>query len=215
MEDTDQRKEAKKIISVPFSLVAIVPAAGRSDRMGRPKLILPVRGIPLIARVVAALRDGGASRVVVVAPSKHEPGAMALIESAEREGAEVVVPDRPTLDMRASVELGLNRLGEGLEPTALLLTPGDIPGLTPEAVARVIEASIDSPGRIIVPRHEGRRGHPLLLPWPLAREIPLLPPGVGVNALLAEHGDEIEYVRIDDPELLDDVDTPDDYRRWS
>jgi molybdenum cofactor cytidylyltransferase len=196
-------------------IAAIVPAAGQSRRMGQPKLILPIRGMPLISRVVAALRDGGAGRVVVVAPSRFEEGAIALIEAAEAQGAEIVVPDQPTLDMRASVELALARLAEGLELTSLLLTPGDIPGLSRQAVARVIEASIGSPGRIIVPLHEGRRGHPLLLPWPLAREIPRLPAGVGVNALLAEYGALIDHVAINEPGCLDDIDTPDDYRRWS
>jgi molybdenum cofactor cytidylyltransferase len=195
-------------------IAAIVPAAGLSERMGRPKLILPVRGRPLIARVVAALVDGGVARVIVVAPPRFEPGADTLIEAAEAEGAEVVVPDRPTADMRASIELGLYRLSDGPRPVALLMTPGDIPGLSGVAVARVIEAWSGSPGRIIVPRHSGRRGHPLLLPWSLAEEIPSLPPGVGVNALLAEHGEVIRYLAIDDPDLYDDLDTPEDYGRW-
>jgi molybdenum cofactor cytidylyltransferase len=195
-------------------IAAIVPAAGRSGRMGRPKLILPIRGRPLIARVVAALVDAGVARVVVVAPPRSEPGADALIEAAEAEGAEVVIPDRPTLDMRASVELGIARLSDGPRPAALALTPGDIPGLSGGVVARVIEAWSASPERIIVPRHSGRRGHPLLLPWSLVEEIPSLPPGVGVNALLAEHSVMIQYLAIDDPDLYDDLDTPDDYRRW-
>ena len=196
-------------------IAAIVPAAGRSGRMGRPKLILPVGGIPLIARVVAALRDGGADRIIVVAPPTLEPGADALREAAEAQGAEVVVPDRPTFDMRASVELGLSHLFDGPKPSALLLTPGDLPGLGRDAVARVIGASIGSPGRIVAPRCLGKRGHPLLLPWPLALEIPRLPPGVGVNALLSDHADAIDFVTIDDADLLDDLDTSDDYRRWS
>ena len=196
-------------------IAAIVPAAGRSSRMGEPKLILPIDGTPLIARVVAALRDGGAGRIVVVSPPIDEPGANALRGAAEAQGAEVVVPDRPTLDMRASVELGLARLKVGIKPAALLLTPGDLPGLAAHAVARVIAASLESPGRIVVPRHDGRRGHPLLLPWTLASEISDLPTGVGVNALLAKYSNLIQAVEIDDPNLLDDVDTPEDYRRWS
>jgi molybdenum cofactor cytidylyltransferase len=195
-------------------IAAIVPAAGSSLRMGRPKLILPVGGIPLIARVVLALRDGGADRIIVVVPPRSEPGAIELIEAAEAGGAEVVVPDRPTLDMRASVELGLIRLSEGPKPTALLLTPGDLPGLGHDAVARVIAVSIAAPGRIVVPRCQGKRGHPLLLPWSLAKTIPSLPPGVGVNGLLADRADAVDYLTIDHPTLLDDIDTPDDYRRW-
>jgi molybdenum cofactor cytidylyltransferase len=196
-------------------IAAIVPAAGQSRRMGRPKLILPVRGIPLIARVVAAIRDGGADRVIVVAPPETEPGAVELREAAEAEGAEVVVPDRPTLDMRASVELGLGRLAKGPKPTALLLTPGDIPGLGRDVVAGVIAAWRESPDRIVVPWHEGRRGHPLLLPWRLARQIPHLPAGVGVNDLLTKRSRLIFHIPIDDPDLFEDLDTPEDYRRWS
>ena len=196
-------------------IVAVVPAAGRSERMGRPKLILPVQGVPLIARVVAALRDGGAERIVVVAPPLDAPGASKLVEAAEGEGAEVVVAARPPLDMRASVELGVAHLSRGLGPSAMLLSPGDLPGLGRTAVARVIGASARFPDRIILPRHAGKRCHPLLLPWTMAREIAHLPEGVGVNALLASHPGEVKSVEVDDPAILDDLDTPADYERWS
>jgi molybdenum cofactor cytidylyltransferase len=183
--------------------------------MGRPKLILPVGGIPLIARVVAALRDGGAARVVVVAPPDSEPGASTLIEAAGGQAAEVVIATSPTLDMRASVELGLESFASGPVPTALLLTPGDVPGLTSAQVARVILASSQAPDRIVVPRHDGRRGHPVLFPWGVASQIPRLPSGVGVNALLAQNPDSILDLDTDDPAILADLDTPDDYRIWS
>jgi molybdenum cofactor cytidylyltransferase len=83
------------------------------------------------------------------------------------------------------------------------------------AVARVIEASTRFPGRIVLPWYDGKRCHPLLLPWALASEIPRLPTGVGVNALLAARPDEIVVVEVDDPAILDDIDTPADYERWS
>ncbi len=196
-------------------IAAVVPAAGLSVRMGRPKLILPVGGVPLIARVVAALREGGTGRVVVVTAPADTPGASALVEAARAEGAETVTAPAPPPDMRASVELGLEFLGEGPEPSAVLLTPGDSPGLDAVAVARVIRRAAGAPGRIVVPRHDGRRGHPLLLPWPLASEIRRLPPGVGVNALLARHAETVVFDDADDPGILADLDTPEDYRRWS
>ena len=196
-------------------IVALVPAAGLSLRMGRPKLILPLGGMPLIARVVAALRDGGAGRVIVVAPPASSPGAPELVEAARGEGAELVIAPTPPPDMRASVELGLAYLDDGPSPSSLLLTPGDSPGIHVRAVARVIRRAAEAPGRIVVPRHNGRRGHPLVLPWPLACTITQLPAGVGVNSLLARHADEVIYVDDDDPEILADLDTPEDYRRWS
>jgi len=196
-------------------IVALVPAAGLSRRMGRPKLTLPVGGVPLIARVVAAFRAGGAGRVVVIAPPIGTPGASELVEAARDAGAELLIAPAPPPDMRASVELGLGRLDEGPGPSAVLLAPGDSPGLDARSVSRVIRRAAGSPGRIIIPRHDGRRGHPLLLPWPMAREIWQLPPGVGVNALLARHADAVEFAETDDPGILADLDTPEDYRRWS
>jgi molybdenum cofactor cytidylyltransferase len=195
-------------------IAAIVPAAGQSLRMGRPKLILPVGGVPLIARVITALKAGGVGRVIVIAGPAEMPGALALIEAAEGQGAEVLRSPTPTADMRASVELGLEYLTQGSEPDAVLLAPGDSPGLKAANVARLIRRAADQPGRIIVPCHEGRRGHPVFLPWSLAREIPHLPPGVGVNALLAAHPEAIVAFDADDPGILADLDTPGDYRLW-
>lgn len=196
-------------------IVGLVPAAGLSRRMGRPKLLLRVGGVPLIARVVDALRDGGAGRVVVVVAPAGTPGATEVAELAEGRRAEVVVAPGPTPDMRASVELGLAHLAAGPPPVAVLLAPGDSPGIGPGLVGRLVRRASESPGRIVVPRHRGRSGHPVLIPWPLAARIPLLPAGVGVNALMAGHADAVEPLDADDPGLLADLDTPDDYLEWS
>ena len=194
-------------------IVAIVPAAGRSARMNRPKLLLPIAGIPLIARVIAALREGGADRVVVV--TANVPGSDVLKEISIAEQAEVVVAPEPPPDMRASIERGIASLEGGPEPSAVLIAPGDSPGLNALLVRRVIDRSAHHPGRILVPSHDGRRGHPLLLPWSLVQKIPRLPEGVGVNALLVQHAGAILELDTDDPGILADLDTPDDYRRWS
>jgi molybdenum cofactor cytidylyltransferase len=196
-------------------IAAVIPAAGLSVRMGRPKLILPVGGVLLIARVVAAFRAGGARRVIVVTAPTETPGASEIAGAARAEGAEVIVAASPPADMRASVELGLGSLARGPVPTAVLLAPGDSPGLHPDLVARVIQKAVESPGRIVVPRHGGRSGHPILLPWGLAKAIPRLPVGVGVNAMLAGHSALIEAFEADDPGILADLDTLEDYRPWS
>ena len=61
-------------------IAAVVPAAGKSERMGRPKLILPIDGETLIARVVSRLRAGGVVYTVVVAPPLDAPGAAILAD---------------------------------------------------------------------------------------------------------------------------------------
>lgn len=195
-------------------IAAIVPAAGRSERMGRPKLILPLEGGTVIARVIRALREGGVETVVVVAPPSEFPGAEVLADEATRAGAVVVVADSATADMRASVELGLDRLRRGPAPSAVLLAPGDSPGITPALVRRIIALASAEPASIVVPRYRGRRGHPVALPWDLATEVFDLPTGTGVNALLTARADRVLMLDVDDPGTTADLDTPDDYRAW-
>src|SRR6185503_20667438 len=48
------------------TVAGIVLAAGSSSRMGRPKMLLPLGGVTLLARVAQALLDGGLARVIVV-----------------------------------------------------------------------------------------------------------------------------------------------------
>ena len=113
-------------------IAAIVAAAGRSTRMGRPKLLLPFDGRALITHVVSALREGGADRVLVVAPPANSEEGPAVALAAKDAGAYVIMPDVRPAEMRDSIEIGLSAAAEPAAPPRLvLLSPGDAPGITP------------------------------------------------------------------------------------
>lgn len=195
----------------------IVPACGASVRMGRPKLLLPIGGVPLIRRVVEALRRGGVERVVVVTADEAElAGADRIADEAARAGGHVVRLRPRAADMRGSIEAGIARLASvAPRPARVVIAPGDTPGLDAGVVARVLEAARQEPSRLVVAAHLGRRGHPLVLPWMLAAEVADLPAGVGVNALLARHAERIRLVESGGPEALADLDTPEQYAAWT
>lgn len=196
-------------------IAAIVPAAGRSERMGQPKLILPIEGQSVIARVVLALRQGGVDPVLVVAPPRDTPGANILIKESGRAGATVVIAATRPADMRASFELGLSQLAGAASPSAVLLAPGDSPGMTPDLVAQLVRHAKTTPQSILIPTYQGKRGHPIVLPWSLALESRDLPGGAGLNALVALHTNETVEIKVGEPGTLDDLDTPEDYQRWT
>ena len=196
-------------------IAAVVPAAGRGQRMGRPKLLLPIEGQPLIVRVVTALRHGGADRVVVVAPPEASDEGPAVALAARSAGAEVVAPPERPAEMRDSIEIGLATAAKPITPGYLLIAPGDAPGITPGVVALVLNASALRPENIIVPSCGGRRGHPLVLPWKFAAEIPSLPAGQGVNALVARYRKQLFELALDDTRITEDLDSPEDYSRWN
>jgi molybdenum cofactor cytidylyltransferase len=197
-------------------IAAIVPAAGRSRRMGRPKLLLPATGVgrTLIAHVVTALREGGADRVVVVAPPEDSEEGPAVARAAREAGAFVVAPRERPAEMRDSIEIGLRAASKPTQPERVLVAPADIPGITAALVAALLQESKRQPEKIVVPRCGQRRAHPLVLPWSLAADVASLPPEQGFNALLARHSSLVVELAVADERVAVDIDSPDDLRRW-
>ena len=189
---------------------AIIPAAGSSRRMGADKLLLPWSdGETILQTVVQAWRQGGVDRVVVIVHPENE----ALIDHCRGLQAAMIVPDSPPEQMRDSVELGLSHVRDHFAPTnddLWLMAPADLPTLSPDVIRKVLNEARDSPDAIIVPVHEGRRGHPAAFPWPLATELAALGQSEGVNALLERHA--IKEIECGSAALPQDVDTPEDYR---
>jgi len=196
-------------------IAAVVPAAGRSERMGRPKLLLRLDSDTVIARVVTALRKGGAERVIVVVPPADSAEGRAVASESIRAGALVIVPRIRPAAMRDSIELGLAALARGAPVERVLLSPGDVPGITPDLVARLLECAARSPECIIVPCCDGRRGHPVVLPWDIAAMVPMMPAGIGVNALAGRLPDRLVELAVPNADLIADLDTPDDLRHWN
>jgi molybdenum cofactor cytidylyltransferase len=195
-------------------IAGIVPAAGRSQRMGRPKLLLPIQGRTLIAHVVSALREGGADRVVVVAPPEASDEGPAVAQAAQNAGAFVIAPLVRPAEMRDSIEIGLGAVAKPAPPAHVLLAPADAAGITPRVVTVLVEESSRHPEKIVVPRCGARRGHPLVLPWKLAAAIESLPAGQGVNTLLVRYEPLVVEVPLGDSRVADDIDSPEDFRRW-
>lgn len=193
-------------------IFAVVPAAGRSARMGRPKLSLPVGGRTVLERVVTALRQGGADEVLAIV-GPHDPGLTPLAAAA---GASVLALAEATADMRATVEHGLRWLGSRFHPRpedAWLLAPADHPALDADVVRRLCAAYAAGGCSIVVPAHDGRRGHPTLIGWRHVAGVLAYPPGKRINDYLRSHERQTALVAAPAAAVLYDLDTPEDYER--
>jgi molybdenum cofactor cytidylyltransferase len=194
-------------------IFAVVPAAGKSVRMGRPKLTLALGGRSVLERVIHALRSGGAEHVlVVVGPDDAE-----LVAIAERAGAHVLRMENETPDMRATVEQGLAWLQQRFHPReddSWLLVPADHPTLDASVIEQlVLGRSQHSQFSIVIPSHAGQRGHPALIAWLHVGGVRALPAGQGLNAYLRMHAGQTFELPVDSPSILWDLDTPEDYER--
>jgi molybdenum cofactor cytidylyltransferase len=193
---------------------ALLPAGGTSSRMGRPKLALPLGERTVLERVLDAVRSARVASILVVLG----PAVADLKDVAERAGARTLVLDRQTADMRATVERGLDWLEQNERPEpgdAFLLLPPDHPTLTPAAIEDLLtaRAASTSAATIWLPTYQGQRGHPALIGWNHVAGIRALPQDQGLNRYLREHAADTLLVPSSSPEVLCDLDTPEDYER--
>jgi len=164
----------------------------------------------VIEQVVLALRAGGVERILVVV-GPHVPELAQLATSA---GAEVLALPVPTSDMRATVAAGLIHLEERHRPLPTdwwLLAPADHASLSPTVIRQLRAAADLRTHSIIIPKHQGQRGHPTLIGWQYAASVWDHSPGIGINSILREHDSETLELDVSDPRILADLDTPDDY----
>ena len=197
----------------PRRTFALIPAAGRSRRMGSPKLLLPWSGRTVVEQLLIALNRPEIVAVFVVVRSDD----VGLQDALSRTAAIVVTPDHDPPDMRDSVELGLKAIQKRFNPEdqdCWLLIPADHPLIEPEVLDGLLARWSSQDCKALVPSFCGRRGHPTLLSWSLAKQVEQLPRDVGINKLLRSSPDLVTEWPTDRESVLADLDTPEDYAYW-
>jgi molybdenum cofactor cytidylyltransferase len=190
------------------SIAAVVLAAGRSVRMGQPKMVLPWGDSTVIGRVVQVLAWAEIQPIAVVTG-----GARRQVEAA-LSGKTVQLVFNPRFvqaEMLVSLQIGLRSLGE--EPTAALVVLGDQPQIELEVVQSILARYRSQRAALVVPSYQMKRGHPWLVERRLWQAIFDLGPRRTLRDLLNTYADQIDYLNVDSPSVLRDLDTPEDYRR--
>jgi molybdenum cofactor cytidylyltransferase len=119
-----------------------------------------------------------------------------------------VANPEPEGDMASSVRAGRDALTGAASGVIVALC--DYPLVSAAAVARLIVGHGTFPERIIIPCHQGRRGHPLLFPRAMLGE---LTHDLILRDLVQRDPQRVCCLEVDDPGVLLDMDTPEDYRR--
>lgn len=144
-------------MTAPAPCVGILLAAGKSERMGRPKALLELRGETFIARAARILRRAGINRILVVA---SEPVAGEI--RGLPPDCEILINPKPEEGMISSIRLAAARISEGSSAVISLV---DTPEIEPWMIARLRAAAPrEEKAVILIPRFEDGDGHPVLLP---------------------------------------------------
>jgi molybdenum cofactor cytidylyltransferase len=188
---------------------AIVLAAGKSMRMGRPKANLPLGdGNTFLSRIVRTFAEAAVDDVVVVLGHDAEAIATACV------GTGVA----PRFVTNLEYETGqLSSLLTGLDAvdrpgvTAVLLTLVDVPLVKPRTVRAVVDHYLQTRAAVVRPVRGDKHGHPVLIDRALFDEIRRADPTAGAKVVVRAHASPGGDVEVDDDGAFVDFDTPDDY----
>lgn len=185
----------------------IVLAAGASSRMGEPKPLLEVEGVPFLERAIKLLHIAGCAYVVAVVNDKDEW----ITRLADASGAAVIINDVPDSEQIDSLRLGIANLPEGYD--GVLVLPVDFPRVQPETVSRLIAEFNSTRPAVLNPSYDDQPGHPVIFSSDVAAELlqPNLPDGA--RTIIEQHATDARTIAVDDPGILIDVDTPADYQK--
>lgn len=193
-------------------ITAIVLAAGKSSRMGRPKMCLPWGETTVIGQVVQTLAAGGVSKIIVVTGGAQAEVLAALGEIRSAISVENVFnPGYADGEMLLSLQIGLHKLEAGID--AAMVALGDQPQIQEGIVRKLLQAYGKTRAPLIVPSYQLRRGHPWIVARSLWNEILALADPATMRDFLIAHQALIHYVSVENDSVLRDLDTPADYTR--
>lgn len=185
--------------------VAIILAAGESQRFGRNKLLEPIGDMAMIERVVDAHRRARKVHDVVLV---HGPGHEEDYSWLRGTHLHMVENPDPAEGMVSSIRAGLR--STWLHERDFLVHPADVPFVSAEIIDRVVSTFLGRECSIVLPSFQGLGGHPGMFAAGLASDFFLHGDNQGAREILLRYQAKTVRLRVHDPDVCFDVDTPDD-----
>ena len=185
-------------------MAGIILAAGASSRMGTPKALLDYRGESFLNRLIRVLNEVCDPVIVVLGHHADEIRAAALGQATF-----VVNPD-PSRGQLSSLQTALAEVPADAE--GFLFLPVDCPSAEQKTVLEIVQTFRNRDALLVIPRHQGRRGHPVCARRELIAEFLALPGEGQAREVVRRHSDRTIYLDTDDAGVLSDIDDPAAYR---
>jgi molybdenum cofactor cytidylyltransferase len=184
---------------------AIILAAGESNRMNQPKMLLPFGDKTIIEKVIGNVISSGIERVIVVLGSDKDN----ILNVTKKMPVMNYYNKNYRQGMLSSVQCGFRHLDDTCR--AVLIFLGDQPGVGPDVINSLTDAYGKSGKGIIMPVFNNERGHPLLFDNKYRDEVTGLDSSATLRDLVHKFPDDVLEVEVRTQSVLKDIDTKDDY----
>src|SRR5579872_4829727 len=175
--------------------------------MGSPKALLDYRGETFLNRLVRVL--GSECNPVIAVLGYHADAIGAQTAGKVR----FVVNPEPERGQLSSLQTGLAAVPKEVE--GFLFTPVDSPAVRETTLQQLVARfrTRNAETQFVIPRHEGKRGHPVFAAPALLAEFLALPLTAQAKDIVHAYVPRTEYVDVDDPGILADIDDRAAYRK--
>ena len=182
-------------------------AAGASRRMGRPKQLLPVGGVPLVRAVAEQMLRSQVGPLIVVLGA----GAPEILPCLHGLDARMVLNEKWEEGMGSSIRAGMRALVK-LTPTpaSVILALADQPGLPAGHLGRLVATHRESRAGIVASAVDGVARPPVLFGAAWFSRLGELQGDAGARNLVRENPGDVALLPL---AAAIDLDTPEDYER--
>ena len=168
------------------------------------KPLLEIGNIPAAERIIQTFRDAGIADIVVVTGNNA-----ARLESSLNHLSLIFLLNREykQTEMFDSVKIALEYMKDKYQ--RILFTPVDIPLFTTETVMMLVK----NDAQVTIPVFNKKRGHPIALDGSVTAQILNYSGSGGLREAIENLSLEVDYIDVNDPGILYDMDTSDDYTK--
>lgn len=189
-------------------IAGILLAAGTSSRMGRNKMLFELNGESVLRGAVRRALAGGLSPLIVVLGHESDK-AWKEIEDLPCQWALNPLYGQ---GINSSLKSGVMAVRSQAQAAMVLLA--DMPFVTPEMIAAMIDRYRSSEAPLVISDYEGVNAPPMLYDRSLFNEL-LMMTGEGCGRqVVKRHREEAEVLSWP-ASALADIDVPEDYERLS
>jgi len=194
------------VVNKVNNCAAIILAAGKSNRLGRPKQLLKYQNKNLLQYTIDTARQSAVQSVIVVLGSNAD----LILNEINYSGIRVVINDDWETGMASTIRCGIQSL-QKLDPevnTAILMVC-DQPYVTNDLLNSLIETQKETGKPIIASEYEGAIGTPVLFQKQFFSELMKLKGDAGAKKIMMQYSDLLAMAPF--PKGSIDIDTIDDY----
>jgi molybdenum cofactor cytidylyltransferase len=192
-------------------IVAVILSAGESSRMGRPKALLPIDGVRFVEKIVSALKSTDVGNIIVVLGHNAEEMRQKISDLP----VTILINHDYKQGQLSSLQVAISHLessSEGSPVDGILVHLVDHPYISTTLVDLMIKRFYETKKLMVVPRFQGRRGHPVIFARALFSELLAAGPDQGAKPVVHAHRDDTLEIDTKDEGVLIDIDTPEEYR---